>query len=173
MNGKEATNSLKARLNENVQAIIQARKPSMLQYVVIFLTTILTLLGPMYINDLPQIYEDVIIRVFNKTALDIGSLYTIFSLPNLVMTPVGSFLLTYTGLGLGSVIFQMFNVVGALMINYGFVTNQYGFLFWGRAVNGLGCEVGIIIAATVADKWFAGRMLTLTQGMSRSICFLG
>jgi len=140
---------------------------------VFFFTTIFSLLGPLYINDLPQIYEDVIIRIFNKTSLDIGSLYTIFSLPNLVMTPVGTFLLTYTGLGLGGVIFQMFNVIGALMINYGFVTYNYSFLFWGRAVNGLGCEVGMIIAATIADKWFSGRMLTFTQGMSRAICFLG
>lgn len=90
-----------------------------------------------------------------------GSLYAIFSIPNLVMTPLGSILLTYTGLGLGAVIFQMFLVIASLLINYGFATGSWGFVFWGRAVNGLGAEVGIIIAATIADRWFSGKMLTV------------
>ena len=63
------------------------------------------MLGPFYMSDMPQLYEDVIIRTFDKTTLDVGSLYTIFSLPNLIMTPMGTVLLTYTGLGLGAVIF--------------------------------------------------------------------
>ena len=118
------------------------------------------MLGPFYMSDLPQLYEDAIIRIFDKTALDVGSLYAIFSLPNLIMTPMGSFLLTYTGLGLGTVLFQMLVVIGALMINYGFLAVSYGYVFWGRAVYGLGCEVAIIIGATIADKWFSGKMLT-------------
>lgn len=137
------------------------------------MTTCCAMIGPMYMSDLPQLYEDSIIRIFDKTALDIGSLYTIFSLPNLVMTPLGTFLLTYTGLGLGSVLFQSLVVLGAIMINYGFLNVQYGYVFWGRAVYGLGCEVAIIICATVADKWFSGKLLTFAQGSNRALAFLG
>jgi MFS family permease len=122
---------------------------------------------------LPQIYESVIITTFEVTAIEVESLYSIYSIPNFVMTPLGSFLLNYTGLGLGAVLFQSLVVIGSMMIYLGFEWNQFAMLYWGRAVYGLGCEVIIIILATIADKWYSGKMLSIAQTLNKSFASVG
>jgi MFS family permease len=64
-------------------------------------------------------------------------------------------------------------VLGAYLINLGFYRNNFAWIFWGRAVYGLGCEVAIILCATIADRWFSGRMHSFAQGMNRTVAFLG
>ena len=165
--------TIQKQLEELMEKIIKCREPCTRYRFIVFITIILTAVGPFFMYDLPQIYEDVIIRTFDKTAVEVESLYSIYSLPNLIMTPLGSILLTYTGLGQGGVIFHFLIVLGSLMIYFGFAVKNFMWVFWGRAVYGLGSEVGFIIAATVCDRWFSGKFMSIAQSMLRTIGFLG
>jgi hypothetical protein len=89
------------------------------------------------------------------------------------VTPVGSLLLSYTGLGLGGVIFQGLCVAGAIMMYFSFKMGSFTMLFWGRGVYGMGCEVAIIIIATIGDKYFSGKMLSIALACNRVIAGLG
>lgn len=155
------TLQLEKKLRKVIAQIIKCRIPSTCTNIMIFLAMMFAMIGPFYMFDLPQIYEDVIIRKFNKTSVDVESLYAIYSLPNFIMTPLGSFLLGYTGLGLGAVLFESLVVIGSMMIYYGFNTGTFAYLFWGRAVYGLGSEVVVILGATIADRWFSGKLLSI------------
>jgi hypothetical protein len=170
---REKSLKLQNQLKNITEEILQNRKPSKLILISIFLTNILSMLGPFYMFDMPQIFEDVIIRNFNKNSVQVESLYSIYSIPNFVMTPLGTYFVGLLGLGLATVLFESLIVGGSIMIFYGFSTVSFSWVFWGRAIYGLGSEVEVILGATIADKWFSGKLLSISQSMARTLGFLG
>jgi MFS family permease len=139
----------------------------------IFIITMFMSLGAYYNFDLPQIYEDVIIHQFDVSPVEVESLYSIYSSPNFIFTPLGSLMLSFTGLGLGMVITNALVFFGSLVIASGFYFNQFKWVFLGRGLFGMGAEVAIICQATISEKWFSGKALSFSQAINRTISFMG
>lgn len=73
-------------------------------YSILMITMFTINVGNFYTFDSPQLFEDVLIDYFDASTLQIGYLYTIYSVPNFIGAPLGGVLLSNVGVAVGSII---------------------------------------------------------------------
>lgn len=138
----------------------------------VFFFTMLMNVGVYFNYDFPQLYEDIMIKRFNITPVSVEFLYSIYSFPNFITTPLGSILLSTIGLSTGIVIFNSLAFIGPVIIALGFFFNKFWIIVVGRIVFGLGGELCLIAQATISERWFSGKGLSFSQAINRTFGFL-
>ena len=141
-------------------------------FTAVLITMIAFNMGNFYVFDIPQALAQPFIRYFNITTVEISLLYTVYSLPNFIFTPLGSVILSYTGLGYGAMLFTGFISFGLVFINIGVMQKYFPFVVLGRTLFGIGGENAIIAQASIAEKWFSGKFLSLALGLNNMISLL-
>lgn len=126
-----------------------------------------------YVYDFPQLFENELISSFNIDPLKVNLLYTVYSIPNFVIAPLFSMLLGYTTLGFGSLLLQIFIFFSTVMVYFAVELNNYYLLMTARAILGMGGEVLIIAFASMAERWFTGKFLSLAIGLGMVASPLG
>ena len=134
----------------------------------VFLITVFIPVAAYITFTMPQLFEAVSIQKFGITTLEFEGLYTIYSLPNFVVVPLGTLMLSYIGLGLGVVIFNGLIYGGLLIMYFGFFTNTWWIVMFGRGFYGLGSENIGICGPAIFGKWFIGKALSVSQAINRS-----
>lgn len=113
---------------------------------------------------------------------DIGLLYSIYSLPNIIMVFIGGMVFDKIGSRKAAIIFTLIMFVGTLIVALSpYITLQSVFtqnkaLFWmliGRFLFGLGSESLIVAQSAIIGRWFKGKELALAFGLNLTISRLG
>ena len=125
------------------------------------------------IYNFPQLFEDAILHRFQIQPIQFEAMYTAYTAPNFITVPIGSQLVSYTGLGLGVVIFSCSIYMGFLVMYIGFYLNNYLIVMIGRVMFGGSAESLMICAPSIFGKWFMGKALSITQSANRAFINAG
>lgn len=141
--------------------------------VAVFSTMLLTNFANFYIFDIPQLFEGPFIKKFDITTVEISYLYAIYSIPNFIFAPLGSVLLNHTGLGVGAILFSGIIFASTLIMFLGVNMNSFHLVLIARAIFGIGAETLIVCQATMAEKWFTGKFLSIAIGLNNVLNLSG
>ena len=150
-----------------------AKGPSRAELIFIFIITLFIPNAGYIIFNMPQLFEDIMIHQFQIKPVQFEAMYTVYSVPNFVSLPLGSLALSYTGLGLGTVLFGGIINTGLLIMYIGFLMNNYIVVLIGRGIFGTGAETIMITAPAIFGKWFMGKALSISQASNRAFINAG
>ena len=119
--------------------------------------------------DFPQLFSSYLKTEFKITTIGISYLYTIMTLPNIITTLLGSFMVQKTGLGLGGLISSQTVYFGVLAAYGGLYYASFTLLAIGRAIYGMALDILIVVKIGVVEKWFTGKYLAILVAVSDSI----
>ena len=127
----------------------------------------LAAMGSAFQFDFPQVFEATLINTMGIDAHKVQFLYSIGSVPNLFSNVLASLILPKLGVGVIVLIFQAIAFAGASLTFLAIRANDYEMLWIGRIFIGMSgdlCYFGMIL---VCEKWFRGRLLSLSFGLGR------
>jgi len=96
------------------------------------------LLGSYYCYDNPGVIEKELERDFNITSTQWSLLYTVYSLPNMVLPFFGGLMLDKVGMRAGLVLFTAVLTLGQGVFILGGYTKKFWLMLVGRVIFGLG-----------------------------------
>lgn len=114
----------------------------------------------------PQLLSDQLTSQFQNTSLEISYLYTIFSVPNFIGSPLGGYIISRFGVKISSLFFNLLIFISSVIIFMGIHYQLFWMIIIGRGVYGLGAENIIVSQSAIAEKWFTGRFLSFANGLN-------
>lgn len=107
------------------------------------------------------------------TSTQYNTLFSIYSFPNIIMTPVGGWLLDKKGLYFSMIVFVAFLVVGqSIVLIFGGGFNQYIPMLVGRFLSGIGSENLSMAQKVILANWFIGNERIFAYGTNTSFAQL-
>ena len=94
-------------------------------------------------------------------------LYSLYSLPNVLLSTVGSVMMERIGLGKGLVLLQFLVLAGLVLSILSVQYEKFYLMLIGRTFFGVGSELLSIGQATVSDLWFNGKYLSIALSLNR------
>ena len=92
----------------------------------------------------------------------ISWLYAIYSLPNMIMSPVTGYIIEVIGCNNSAAVYTGLTFLGQIIIYFGFYSNSYYMILFGRGVYGVGGEGLTILQLTINELWFYGSFLSMS-----------
>ena len=129
--------------------------------------------GNDYCYDIPQALQTQIQRIMGVGEIEYNLLYSLYSIPNLVLPFVGGFILDYWGIHIGVALYNSLILIGQGLFTIGGYTNTFSLLLVGRVIIGAGSESLNVAQSTILTMWFKGRQQTLALGVSLCVARLG
>ena len=126
-----------------------------------------------FIYDFPQVFEAILIQRMGINAYKVQILYSIGTLPNLCSNLIGSLFIPKLGVGYIVLIYQTFAFNGAALTYLAVRMNNYNFLCFGRLFVGISFDLCCLSSLLCCEKWFRGKFLSISVGLSEIIRLLG
>jgi len=139
------------------------------RYTLLLFVSLLTF-GSYFAYDSIGAIENILIKALDLPPGTIGSLYSAYSLAAIAIVFFGGVLTDKLGTRRASMLFSSLVVLGALIVALAQSTTM---LFIGRLVFGAGSESLVVAQLAILSKWFKGRELALSFGISLTISRLG
>ena len=92
-----------------------------------------------------MLFTDQLIISMDITTVQIGYLYSIYSIPNLICVPIGGIIIGYLGSDTSSLLLTAVVFFGSIFNFLGVLTSNYYFLLIGRAIGGMGSQTLVIV----------------------------
>ncbi|KAJ3256392.1 hypothetical protein HK103_005521 [Boothiomyces macroporosus] len=143
----------------------------------VFLATVLLLTGLLtagnyYCYDLPAALNVPLRKwldtEYNLYQTQINLLYSVYSLPNIILPLIGGVLIDKIGSNAMIVLFSSLVCVGQAIFAYGVERKHFIIMLIGRLVFGLGAESLDVGQAEITTKWFKGKGLAFALGANLS-----
>eukprot|EP01017_Pseudomicrothorax_dubius_P028723 TRINITY_DN3432_c0_g2_i1.p1 TRINITY_DN3432_c0_g2~~TRINITY_DN3432_c0_g2_i1.p1 ORF type:complete len:404 (-),score=46.92 TRINITY_DN3432_c0_g2_i1:52-1263(-) len=99
-------------------------------------------------------------------------MYTVYSLPNIILPFFGGLLVDKFGFKLMTMVFSLFMTLGQGILYYGATVNSLNLMIAGRLFFGLGGECINIVLTAVLFLWFEDSEITFAQGLKFSFARL-
>lgn len=129
--------------------------------------------GNDYCYDLPQALETEIESKFGIDEVQYNLLYSVYSLPNIILPFFGGYILDYFGVKVGVLLYVTLIISGQALFTLGCYTGNFDLLVLGRCIYGIGDESLNVAQSTIVTMWFKGKELTTALGISLCVCRLG
>lgn len=100
-------------------------------------------------------------------------LYTIYSLPNLILPILGGMLLDSLGIRTGLILFCSVLFCGQALFTAGGSSGNYELMLAGRGIFGAGGESMSVAQSSIVSVWFKGKELAFALGLNLSVARLG
>lgn len=149
------------------------KEPSKTLLYGILLINVLMSFVAFFAFDLPQALEGALIDKLGLNTMQVGFLYSIYAMPNLILSPFSGYFVERAGVVTSAYVFCLTMLIGQVIIAFGIMYQSYALLVIGRAFYGIGGEGMIIVQPTVNEYWFSGNMLSLSNGICQSLNFAG
>ncbi|KAI8801185.1 major facilitator superfamily domain-containing protein, partial [Cladochytrium replicatum] len=150
--------------------------PPWLRWVVLFLSCLL-LYGNYYAYDLPAALniplQEYLQHDYDQYQFELNLLYTVYSVPNIVLPFVGGHLVDTLDPRLVLLGFSAFVCLGQTIFAIGVVTKNFGVMLVGRGVFGIGGECISVVQAAITTQWFRGKEVAFALGLNLCIARLG
>ena len=158
-------------MSDNSAAVSMERPPPSAAYrwaVLVFIS--LAMFGNYYIYDAISPLADVLKAQLGFSDTNLGWMYAIYSLPNIVMVLIGGIIIDRIGTRKSTFLFAVLCLVGAVITAS---TGEFWVMVAGRLVFGLGAESLIVAVTTAIARWFRGKELGFAFGLNLTIARLG
>jgi len=139
------------------------------RYTLLIFVSLLTF-GSYFAYDSIGAIENILIKALKLHPGTIGSLYSAYSIAAIAIVFFGGILTDKLGTRRASMLFSGLVCLGALIVA---LSNSSGMLFAGRLVFGAGSESLVVAQLAILAKWFKGKELALSFGVSLTISRLG
>ncbi|CAD8152613.1 unnamed protein product [Paramecium pentaurelia] len=124
--------------------------------------------------DFPSVLASQIQSTFNVGQKDINYLFSIYSMPNIVLPFFGGIIIDKIGVRSALIIFCSFLVIGQGLCVQGAQVQDFGLLKLGMLFLGLGGEVCLTVAqSAMLTKWFLGQEMSLAFGVQITFIRVG
>ena len=133
----------------------------------------LSCIGAYFSSELPQALQPVIMERLDINLLEFNVIYSIYSLPNIILPFLSGFLIDRLGVRLSLVLFAILVIIGQGIMTYGAFKFNFTLLLIGRAVFASGGDCIVIAKSTIIAKWFIGKELSFALGAGICIAKLG
>ncbi|GMI15107.1 hypothetical protein TrLO_g4155 [Triparma laevis f. longispina] len=100
-------------------------------------------------------------------------LYTVYSIPNIILPFFGGFFVDKLGAPICLIIFSTLILAGQIVFAFGASIESWGVMLLGRVIFGLGGENLTVAQSAVLAQWFVGKELAFAFGINLSISRLG
>ena len=100
-------------------------------------------------------------------------LYTVYSLPNMILPLLGGILLDSIGVRMGLIFFCAVLTLGQFIFMLGGYQQNYNEMMAGRVVFALGGESMQVAQSSIISVWFKGKEMAFALGLNLSIARLG
>ncbi|CAK8998362.1 Major facilitator superfamily domain-containing protein 1 [Durusdinium trenchii] len=160
------------------EAIPLAHGSSRLKWVVLALGAF-QLFASYYTLDIPAALHDKLKDEFAGDSkvmsfeMLFGLMYTVYSVPNVVLPFVGGYLVDRYGAARMNVLFCVLLVFGQLVTTLGIWTKSASVSLLGRSLFGAGAESLCVGVSVLLATWFAGAQVALAMGISLSVSRFG
>ena len=104
---------------------------------------------------------------------DFSLLYTVYSIPNMVLPFFGGFFVDKLGAPLCMAVFASLILAGQTLFAFGSSVQSWPLMLCGRVLFGLGGENLTVAQSALLAEWFKGKELALAFGINLSISRLG
>jgi MFS family permease len=139
------------------------------RYTLLIFVSLLTF-GSYFAYDSIGAIENILIQALHLKPGTIGSLYSAYSIAAIAIVFFGGILTDRLGTRRASMLFSSLVVLGALVVA---LSNSSLMLFAGRLIFGAGSESLVVAQLAILSKWFKGKELALSFGVSLTISRLG
>ena len=148
---------------------IRAEPPKAFRWAVLVLIS-LAMFGNYYVYDSISPLADVLKAQLGFSDANIGWLYAIYSIPNIVLVLLGGIVIDRIGTRRATLLFGVLCFAGAVLTA---LSGTFAVMMAGRFVFGLGAESLIVAVTTAIAKWFRGKELSFAFGVNLTIARLG
>jgi len=100
----------------------------------------------------------------------IGTFYSMYSIAAILSVLIGGILIDRLGIRISSMIFSLLVFVGSLMVAF---SKVLWLLFLGRFIFGAGSEPLVVAQMAMLTRWFKGKELALSFGITLTVSRLG
>lgn len=100
-------------------------------------------------------------------------LYTVYSIPNVILPLFGGNVVDRHGAPLCLTIFAATVFMGAVILSVGVANKSWEVMYLGRFVFGLGAESLCVAQSTIVSHWFEGKEVAFAMGIGLSVSRLG
>jgi MFS family permease len=139
------------------------------RFAVLLLAGILTF-GSYFAYDSVGALENTLFKEWHTTREAIGGLYTLYSVAAIVVVFLGGMLIDWIGTRKASLVFSALVVIGAAIVAAASNVFMAGI---GRLVFGAGSESLVVAQSAILSRWFRGRELAFSFGLTLAIARLG
>jgi MFS family permease len=153
--------------SRNLRVFHPSTKPY--RYTLLLFVSLLTF-GSYFAYDSIGAIENILIKALGLDPGTIGSLYSAYSLAAIAIVFVGGVLTDRLGTRRASLLFSSLVVLGALIVA---LARSSAMLFAGRLVFGAGSESLVVAQMAILSRWFKGKELALSFGVSLTLSRLG
>lgn len=137
---------------------------------VVLLCAALMAFGSYFAYDSVGAIETTLIQVFHTDRSAIGAMYSVYSVAAVFAVLFGGYLVDRIGTRRASLLFSVLVVAGAAIVA---AAPDLPVLYLGRIVFGMGSETMIVAQSAILARWFTGKELALSFGISLTISRLG
>lgn len=128
--------------------------------------------GCSFVYDLPQALQ----TQFQSKPLDLDYsefdlLYSVYSIPNVILPIIGGLLTKMLGVKLGIIIFSFLSLQGQVVFTLGVFWKDYRSMILGRVIYSLGAENLYIAQLAMAVQLFSKQELTFVLGWNNSVTY--
>ena len=155
--------------------VVKAKPESMTRWVILLLTCVM-MIGNYYCYDIPAALHTQMNDYFGKPSdfeTYFSLLYTVYSVPNIILPFFGGFFTDKFGARVCLVVFCGFITLGQFIFALGLSMKSWPIMLLGRVVFGFGGESMGVANSAILSEWFKGRELAFAFGINLSISRLG
>ena len=126
--------------------------------------------GSYFAYDSVGAIETTLIQVFHADRSAVGAMYSVYSVAAVFAVLFGGFLVDRIGVRRASLLFSALVTIGAAIVA---AAPNLPMLYLGRIVFGMGSETMIVAQSAILARWFTGKELALSFGITLTISRLG
>lgn len=155
--------------------IVKTKAESNWRWAILFLTCIM-MIGNYYCYDIPASLNSQMDEYFGKPSdfeTSFSLLYTVYSIPNVILPFFGGYFVDRLGVRTCMLIFAVLISVGQLTFAIGLSAKSWPLMFLGRVIFGFGGENLGVANSAILSVWFKGKELAFAFGLNLSIARLG
>lgn len=150
-------------MQDNGYSTIVKKEPSTFyRWVVLFFLSI-AMFGNYYVYDSISLVADQLKTQLHFTDLDIGQMYTYYSIAALIVLIFGGILVDKWGTKKSAILFASICTIAGFMTAFG---NNLYIMLAGRFLLGAGSEPMIVAVTVAIAKWFKGKQLSFALGVN-------
>jgi MFS family permease len=156
-------------------AIIISKNTMKSRWAVLFLSCTI-LIANYYCYDNPSALHDQLKDRFKEQKdyeLWFNLLYTVYSVPNVVLPFFGGYLVDTIGARKMIIVFAILLTLGQAVFALGCTTKSFTAMLIGRVIFGLGGESIVVTQSAMMAEWFKNAELALALGLNISVARLG
>eukprot|EP01113_Clastostelium_recurvatum_P033162 TRINITY_DN4353_c0_g1_i1.p1 TRINITY_DN4353_c0_g1~~TRINITY_DN4353_c0_g1_i1.p1 ORF type:complete len:485 (-),score=72.07 TRINITY_DN4353_c0_g1_i1:61-1515(-) len=145
---------------------------ALFRYLVLLVACLFSI-GSYFAYDSIGVVQQELMDDFGITEEQFALLYTIYSLPNIVLPFFGGYMLDRIGIPIGTLISCTLVALGSMIVAVSAFDAHFWLMLVGRFLFGMGAEVSYVAQNAICCLWFKNRELALSMGLVVSAGRLG